>query len=117
MHLTGADRPDPVIVQVDPRRELDLAVEVPGSELGPVASKEMWDEIYDRLLYPGEAHVPMGTLASDVPLVMLNGLSKAYLYFDVAFVVDVDAGRVGTRGQAGHGAHLSADRIDEPGAD
>jgi alanine-synthesizing transaminase len=36
------------------------------------------DEIYDRLLYGG-THVPMGTLADDVPLVMLNGLSKAYL--------------------------------------
>src|SRR5882762_8810032 len=47
--LTGADRPDPVIVQVDPRRELDLAVEVPGSELSAVASNEMWDEIYDRI--------------------------------------------------------------------
>ena len=31
------------------QRDLDLAVEVPGSELGPVASSEMWDEIYDRL--------------------------------------------------------------------
>src|SRR2546427_5674093 len=47
--LTGADRPGPVIVQVDPRRELDLAVEVPGSELAAVASNEMWDEIYDRI--------------------------------------------------------------------
>src|SRR5467141_3128247 len=47
--LTGADRPGPVIVQVDPRRELDLAVEVPGSELSAVASNEMWDEIYDRI--------------------------------------------------------------------
>ena len=47
--LTGTDRPDPVIVQVDPRRELDLAVEVPGSELSAVASNEMWDEIYDRI--------------------------------------------------------------------
>jgi ATP-dependent helicase Lhr and Lhr-like helicase len=47
--LTGADRPDPVIVQIGHRRELDLAIEVPGSELGPVASNEMWDEIYDRL--------------------------------------------------------------------
>jgi alanine-synthesizing transaminase len=36
------------------------------------------DEIYDKLLYGG-VHVPMGTLADDVPLVMLNGLSKAYL--------------------------------------
>ena len=47
--LTGAGRPAPVIVQVPRRRHLDLAVEVPGSELGPIASKEMWDEIYDRL--------------------------------------------------------------------
>ncbi len=47
--LTGSGRPAPVIVQVSPRRRLDLAVEVPGSELGPIASKEMWDEIYDRL--------------------------------------------------------------------
>ena len=47
--LTGTDRLDPVIVQVDPRRELDLAVEVPGSELSAVASNEMWDEIYDRI--------------------------------------------------------------------
>ncbi len=47
--LTGANRPDLIIVQIGHRRELDLAIEVPGSELGPVASNEMWDEIYDRL--------------------------------------------------------------------
>src|SRR5438132_2298026 len=32
------------------RRQLDLAVELPKDELGPVASNEMWAEIYDRLL-------------------------------------------------------------------
>src|SRR5712664_1615767 len=47
--LTGADRPDPVIVQISHRRELDLAIEAPDSELGPVASNEMWDNIYDRI--------------------------------------------------------------------
>lgn len=36
------------------------------------------DEIYDRLLLDG-AHVPTATLANDVPLITLNGLSKAYL--------------------------------------
>jgi alanine-synthesizing transaminase len=36
------------------------------------------DEIYDRLLYGG-THVPTGTLADDVPIIMFNGLSKAYL--------------------------------------
>src|SRR5882724_3557325 len=47
--LIGSDRPDPAIVEIGHRRELDLAVEVPGSELGPVACNEMWAEIYDRL--------------------------------------------------------------------
>src|SRR6266496_434384 len=32
------------------KRTLDLAVEVPGSQLGPIATNEMWDEIYDRLV-------------------------------------------------------------------
>ncbi len=31
------------------RRAMDLAVEVPKDELGPVASNEMWQEIYDRI--------------------------------------------------------------------
>ena len=47
--LTGGGRPDPAIVHIGNRRELDIAVEVPGSELGPIASHEMWDEIYNRL--------------------------------------------------------------------
>jgi ATP-dependent Lhr-like helicase len=47
--LTGNGRPDPVIVQIGHQRQVDLAVEVPRSELGPVASHEMWDEIYDRI--------------------------------------------------------------------
>src|SRR6202789_2756266 len=42
-------RPDPVIVNVGHKRKLDLAVEVPPMPLGPVASNEMWDAIYDRL--------------------------------------------------------------------
>src|SRR5271154_6952900 len=47
--LVGSDRPAPVIVEVAQRRHIDLAVEVPSSELGPVASNEMWDEIYTRI--------------------------------------------------------------------
>jgi ATP-dependent Lhr-like helicase len=47
--LTGSGRPDPVIVQIGHQRTLDLAIEVPASELGPVASHEMWDEIYNRV--------------------------------------------------------------------
>jgi ATP-dependent Lhr-like helicase len=47
--LAGNDRPDPAVVEISHRRELDLAVEVPGNELGPIASNETWAEIYDRL--------------------------------------------------------------------
>jgi len=47
--LLAAERSEPTIVQIGQRREFDLAVEVPGSELGPVASNEMWGEIYDRI--------------------------------------------------------------------
>ncbi len=37
------------------------------------------DEIYDRLILdPTETHVPIATLAPDVPVVTFNGLSKAY---------------------------------------
>ncbi|MEO6119131.1 MAG: DEAD/DEAH box helicase, partial [Terriglobales bacterium] len=49
-YLTGSGRPEPVIVNVGHRRQMDLGVEVPRSELGPVASNEMWDEIFDRLV-------------------------------------------------------------------
>src|ERR1700723_3048588 len=47
--LTGSERPAPRIVEIEQRRLLDLAIEVPSSELGPVASNEMWDEIYQRI--------------------------------------------------------------------
>ena len=47
--LTGTGRPAPVIVNVGHKRKLDLAVEVPASQLGPVATNEMWEEIYDRI--------------------------------------------------------------------
>src|SRR5438270_1619248 len=47
--LTGNGRYDPVIVNIGHKRHLDIAVETPASQLGPVASNEMWDEIYDRI--------------------------------------------------------------------
>src|SRR2546426_1094956 len=48
--LTGNGRKDPVIVNIGHKRQLDLGVEVPPSPLGPVASNEMWDEIYARVI-------------------------------------------------------------------
>ena len=40
---------DPRIVDSGHQRNLDISVEVPKDELGPVASNEMWGEIYDRI--------------------------------------------------------------------
>src|SRR5438874_6531510 len=47
--LSGSNRPAPVVVDTGHGRRLDIAIEVPQSELGPVASNEMWGEIYDRI--------------------------------------------------------------------
>jgi ATP-dependent helicase Lhr and Lhr-like helicase len=47
--LAGSGRPTPVIVNIGHGRRMDLGVEVPSSELGPIASNEMWGEIYDRI--------------------------------------------------------------------
>jgi ATP-dependent Lhr-like helicase len=59
--LTGSSygdeaRPDPVIVNIGHKRQLDLAVEVPPMPLGPIASNEMWEAIYDRLVALVEQH-------------------------------------------------------------
>jgi ATP-dependent helicase Lhr and Lhr-like helicase len=47
---------DPVIVDIGHKRTLDLAVEVPPMPLGPVASNEMWDEVYNRLVTLVQQH-------------------------------------------------------------
>lgn len=36
------------------------------------------DEIYDKILYDGASHIPLGSLAPDLLCVTFNGLSKAY---------------------------------------
>src|SRR5437899_5345228 len=41
--LAGAARPQPAIVDDGHRRDLDLAAEVPASELGPVATPATWE--------------------------------------------------------------------------
>src|SRR6266567_3867118 len=54
--LAGNGRPDPVVVNIGHKRTLDLAVEVPATLLGPIASNEMWDEIYTRIVELSEQH-------------------------------------------------------------
>ncbi len=48
--------PAATVVDVGHRRAMDLHVEVPSDELGPVASNEMWGEIYDRVAEHVRAH-------------------------------------------------------------
>jgi ATP-dependent helicase Lhr and Lhr-like helicase len=54
--LSGNGRPVPEIVNIGHKRKLDLAVEIPATLLGPVASNEMWDEIYDRIVQLTDQH-------------------------------------------------------------
>ncbi len=44
-----AGRADCTVVDVGHRREMDLRVEVPDQELGPITTHELWDEVYDRI--------------------------------------------------------------------
>jgi ATP-dependent Lhr-like helicase len=53
--LAGAGRPCS-IVDVGHRRDLDLAIELPGTDLQAVATHEQWKEIYDRLAALVGAH-------------------------------------------------------------
>ena len=53
--LVGARRTC-AVVDVGHRRDLDVAVEVPGTDLESVATHEQWIEIYDRLVSLIEAH-------------------------------------------------------------
>jgi ATP-dependent helicase Lhr and Lhr-like helicase len=46
----NSDQADPVIVNIGHKRTLDLGIEVPPMPLGPIATNEMWDTIYDRLV-------------------------------------------------------------------
>jgi ATP-dependent Lhr-like helicase len=47
--LTGAGREAPAIINIGHKRELDLGIEVPPMPLGPVASNELWDELYKKI--------------------------------------------------------------------
>ncbi len=47
--LGGSRGPEVEIVQVGQHRTLDLGIEVPGDELGSVATNAIWDDIYERM--------------------------------------------------------------------
>ena len=60
--LVGAGRigrdggPDCAIVDVGHQRDLDLSIEVPDQELGPIVKHEIWAEIYERIVNRVKAH-------------------------------------------------------------
>jgi len=60
--LVGTERvkpdgtPDCAIVDVGHSRDLDLSIEVPGRELGPIATHEIWAEVYGRITAQVQAH-------------------------------------------------------------
>ena len=47
--LAGNNRPAPVIVNVGHIRPWEISIETPATELGAVATHEMWDQIYERI--------------------------------------------------------------------
>lgn len=54
--LVGNDRPMPHIINTGHSKQFELQIEIPRSELGAVASNEMWDEIYDRIAELAKQH-------------------------------------------------------------
>jgi ATP-dependent Lhr-like helicase len=48
-HIDSAGAPSCTIVETDPRRAVDLQLEMPGDELGAIASHELWDETVTRI--------------------------------------------------------------------
>jgi ATP-dependent helicase Lhr and Lhr-like helicase len=52
----GNGHPDCAIVDVGHRRPWQLSVDVPGQPLGPIATHELWDEVYDRLAAHARSH-------------------------------------------------------------
>ena len=48
--------PKCAIVDVGHKRELDLSIEVPDQELGPITSHALWAEVYDRIVQQIQTH-------------------------------------------------------------
>jgi ATP-dependent Lhr-like helicase len=55
-HLNGNGTPKCKIIDTGHRREMDLAIELPGSPLEAVMSNEVWKEVYHRLAELIQAH-------------------------------------------------------------
>jgi len=54
--VPGDVREPPIIVDTGHKREMELTIEVPDQELGHIATHELWDEVYGRIVHQVESH-------------------------------------------------------------
>ncbi len=55
-HIDEDGTPDCSVVDLGHRREMELKVEVPDAELGPIVRQEIWTALYDKLVEQIKAH-------------------------------------------------------------
>ena len=55
-NIDESGEPDCLIVNSGHSRKIDLAIEMPSSELGPIASHELWAETLERVIELAEGH-------------------------------------------------------------
>ena len=55
-HIDADGNPDCVVVDTGSRRRVDLSVELPDQELGPIATHEIWGETLDAIAGLTESH-------------------------------------------------------------
>ncbi len=55
-HIENNDTPRCTIIDTGRRRKVDLQIEMPGDELGPIASHELWDETITRVAELAREH-------------------------------------------------------------
>ena len=84
---------DDIISKITPKTRAIVLIN-PNNPTGAVYSKDILlkitdiarehnllifsDEIYDRLVMDGKKHIPIASLAPDIPVVTMNGLSKSH---------------------------------------
>ena len=55
-HIRSDGTPNCSIIDVGHRREMDLRIEVPDQELGPIIRQDIWSAVFDKLVEQIQAH-------------------------------------------------------------
>ncbi len=55
-NIDSNNKPRCTIVDTGHRRKMDLRIEIPGDELGPIATHELWDETVERVAACAQEH-------------------------------------------------------------